>query len=53
MGLSYPILGALLGSSQQGQRRSVPVGGRADAILCLSDFVALLFSHLLKCAKQT
>lgn len=52
-GLSYQILSTLLGSSQQGQRSSVPLGGRADAIPCLSDFVALLFSHLLKCEKQT
>lgn len=52
MGLSYQILSALLGSSQQGQR-SVPVGGRADAILCLRDFAALFSSHPLKCEKQT
>lgn len=53
MGLSYQIPSALLGSSRQGQRRSVPVGGRADTILCLSDVVTLLSSPLLKCEKQT
>lgn len=51
--MSYQILSVLLGSSQEWQRRSVPVSGRAGVILCLSGFVALLFSHLLKCEEQT